>query len=96
MVIRIARLRWSGHVAGMDEICMSRGLMYMHPEGLVGRPRSGWRDEVGKDKTRMGERSWWTRAMNRGQRRTLLKKFMSCSADDDDDDDARLLQTDRF
>jgi hypothetical protein len=51
VVIRIARLRWAGHVARMDENCMPRRLMYVQPEGLrkVGRPRARWRDEVGKD-----------------------------------------------
>jgi hypothetical protein len=51
VVIRIARLWWAGHVAGMDEKCMSRKLMYVQPEGLrkVGRSRAKWRDEVGKD-----------------------------------------------
>jgi hypothetical protein len=42
MVIRIARLRWAGHVARMNENCKPRRLMYMQPEGLrkVGRPRA--------------------------------------------------------
>jgi hypothetical protein len=34
VVIRIARLRWAGHVARMDENCMPRRLMYVQPEGL--------------------------------------------------------------
>jgi hypothetical protein len=34
MVIRIARLRWAGHVARMDENRMPRRLMYVQPEGL--------------------------------------------------------------
>jgi hypothetical protein len=34
MVIRIARLRWAGHVARMDDNCMPRRLMYVQPEGL--------------------------------------------------------------
>jgi hypothetical protein len=34
VVMRIARLRWAGHVARMDEECMSRRLMYVQPEGL--------------------------------------------------------------
>jgi hypothetical protein len=51
MVIRIARLRWVGHIARMDENYMLRRLMNVQPEGLrkVGRPRARWRDEVGKD-----------------------------------------------
>ena len=49
VIISIARLRWAGHVARMEAICMLMRLMYMQPEGLrkVGRPRARWRDEVG-------------------------------------------------
>jgi hypothetical protein len=72
----------------MDENCMSRGLMYVQPEGLrkVGRPRARWRDEVGKDARMLGLRSWWATAMNGEEWRKLLKdaKTMSCSANDDD------------
>jgi hypothetical protein len=59
VVNRIARLRWAGHVARMDENCMPRRLMYVQPEGLrkVGRPRARWRDEVGKDARMLGLRS---------------------------------------
>jgi hypothetical protein len=66
VVIRIARLRWAGDVARMDENCMPRRLMYVQPEGLrkVGRPRAKWGDEVGKDARMLGLRSWWATAMN--------------------------------
>jgi hypothetical protein len=59
VVIRIARLRWAGHVASMDENCMPRRLMYVQPEELrkVGRPRGRWRDEVGQDVRMLGLRS---------------------------------------
>jgi hypothetical protein len=41
-IIRIARLRWAGHVKRMDENCMPRRLMYVQPEVLrkVGRPHA--------------------------------------------------------
>jgi hypothetical protein len=60
VVIRIASLRWAGHVARMDENSMPRRLMSVKPEGLrkVGRPRARWRDEVGKDTRMLGLRSW--------------------------------------
>jgi len=63
VVISIARLRWAGHVARMEEICMPRRLMYMQPEGLrkVGRPRARWRDEVGSEARMLGM-SWWATA----------------------------------
>jgi hypothetical protein len=74
VVIRIARLRWAGHVARMDEKCMSRRLMYLQPKGLrkVGRPRDRWRDDVGNDARMLGLRSWWATALNREEWRKLL------------------------
>jgi hypothetical protein len=76
VLIRIARLRWAGHVERMDENCMSRRLMYVQPEGLrkVGRPRARWRDYVGEDARMLGLRSWWATAMNREDWRKLLKE----------------------
>jgi hypothetical protein len=76
VVIRIARLRWAGHVERIDENCMPRRLLYVQPEGLrkVGRPRARWRDEVGKDARMLGLRSWRATAMNRKEWRKLLKK----------------------
>jgi hypothetical protein len=42
--IRIARLRWAGHFAKMDEKRVPRRLMYVQPEGLrkVGRQHARW------------------------------------------------------
>jgi hypothetical protein len=74
MIIRIARLRWAGHVTRMEENCMRRRLMYAEPEEprRVGRPRAGWRDDVGKDARILGIRSWWATAMNREEWRKFL------------------------
>jgi len=49
VVISIAKLRWAGHVARMEEICMPRRLKYVQPKGLrkVGKPLARWRGEVG-------------------------------------------------
>ena len=60
VVIRIARLQWAGHVAGMNEICMPTRLMYMQPEGLrkVGTPRAKCKDERGKDARMLGTKIW--------------------------------------
>jgi hypothetical protein len=76
VVIRIARLRWAGHVARMDEKSMPRRLMCLQPEGLrkMGRPRARWRDEVGKDARMLGLRSCWATVMNREEWRKLLKE----------------------
>jgi hypothetical protein len=75
-IIRIGRLRWAGHVTRMEENSMPRRLMYIQPEGpiKVGRPRDRWRDDVGKDATMLGIRSWWARAVNREEWRKLLEE----------------------
>jgi hypothetical protein len=75
VIIRIARLRWAGHVARIDENCVPRTLMCVQPEGLrkVRRPRARWRDEVGKDARMLGLRSWWATVMNQEEWRKLLK-----------------------
>jgi hypothetical protein len=53
---------------------MPRRLMYTQPEGLrkVGRPRTRWRDDVGKDARMLGIRRQWATAMNREEWRKLL------------------------
>jgi hypothetical protein len=76
VLIIIARLRWAGHVARMDENCMPRRMMYVQPEGLrkMGRPRARWGDEVGKEARMLELRSWWATAMNREEWRKLLRE----------------------
>jgi hypothetical protein len=76
VIIRIARLRWAGHITRMEENSMPRRLMYMQPEGpkKVGRPGTRWRDDVGKDVRMLGIRSWWATAMNREEWRKFLNE----------------------
>jgi hypothetical protein len=76
VLIRIARLRWAGHVARMDENCMPRRLLCVQPEKLrkVGRPRARRRDEMGKDASMLRLRSWWATAMNGEEWRKLLSE----------------------
>jgi hypothetical protein len=40
----------------------------------VGRPRARWLDEVNSDAREIGIRRWWTRALDRGEWRRLLKE----------------------
>jgi hypothetical protein len=66
ITIRIARLRWAGHVRRMDEEALPRRIMYVTPIGQwkTGRPKAR-REDVGKDARMLGIRSWWSTAMNR-------------------------------
>jgi hypothetical protein len=76
VIIRIARLRRAGHIARMEEIYVPARLVYMQLEGprKVGRQRTRWRDDVGKDARMLGIRSWWARAMNREEWRKPLRE----------------------
>jgi len=60
VVIRIDTLGWAGHVAKMEDICMSSRELYMKPEVLrkVGRPLVICKVEVGKDARMLGLRGW--------------------------------------
>jgi hypothetical protein len=67
ITIRIARLRWAGHVRRMDEEALPRRIMYVTPIGQreTGRRKARWREEVGKDARMLVIRCWWSTAMNR-------------------------------
>jgi hypothetical protein len=59
----------------MDEEALPRRIiMYVTPIGRrkTGRPKARWRDEVGKDVSMLGIRSWWSAAANREESRRLL------------------------
>jgi hypothetical protein len=75
ITIRIARLRWAGHVRRMD-LELPRIMMYVTPIGQwkTGRPKACWREEVIKDTRMLGIRSWWSTAMNREEWRQLLRE----------------------
>jgi hypothetical protein len=53
---------------------MHKRLLYAKTSGRrnVGRPQSRWLDKVNTDARRMGIRMRWTRALDRGEWRTLL------------------------
>jgi hypothetical protein len=67
ITIRIARLRWAGHVRRMDEEALPIRIMYVTHIGQqkTGRPKARWREEAGKDARMLGIRGWWSTAMNR-------------------------------
>jgi hypothetical protein len=74
--IRLARLRRAGHMQHMGDDQMPKRLLYTKPRGKrqVRRPRARWLDEVNSDAREIGIRRWWTRALDKGQSRRLLKE----------------------
>ncbi|KAJ4449302.1 hypothetical protein ANN_00700 [Periplaneta americana] len=65
--IKIARLRWAGHVKRMDECEIPRKVMEYGIAGgrRVGRPKLRWMDCVMDDIKRLGVKNWWTVAKDR-------------------------------
>jgi len=52
-----ARLRWLGHVIGMDHQCIPQQALHWEVPRFTrgpGRPRTNWRSTVNKDLLRMG------------------------------------------
>jgi hypothetical protein len=87
--MRVARLRWAGHVQRMEDEQMPKRLLYAKTSGRrnVGRPRSRWLDDVNTDARRMGIRMWRRKASDIEEWRKLLTEANTLSCRDDDDDD---------
>ena len=73
--IKIARLRWAGHIVQMQDDLPCKKIALDKPEGRrqVGRPNLRWMDGVMKDAERLGVRNWRTKARDRGGWRCLLE-----------------------
>jgi hypothetical protein len=54
VVMKIARLRWAGHVFRISDSEMSKRIMNYNPEGKrrTGRPKARWTDAVDNDMRR--------------------------------------------
>jgi hypothetical protein len=88
--IKVARLRWAGHIQRMDRSEMSKRTMDCKLEGrrAVGRPKLRWIDGVVEDLRKLGMKSWWT-VVTDSVGRVFYRKPMpaaGCRANDDDDD----------
>jgi hypothetical protein len=58
--IKGQRIRWLGHLEGMEEDRTPKKIFTQELEGtrLRGRPRKGWREEVERDLQVLGVRRW--------------------------------------
>jgi hypothetical protein len=65
--VRLNRLRWFGHVQGMEESRIAKRVLYMNlGTRLRGRPRSRWQDRVREDGRIVGGEGWQEKVHNRG------------------------------
>jgi hypothetical protein len=73
--IRFIKLCWFGHVQRMEEIRISKKVLYMNLEAtrLRGRPRNRWQDGVREDGRLVGGKGWKERVYNRKEWRKLLR-----------------------
>ena len=77
--IKIAGLRWAGHVQRMKNDEIVKRIMEGKPEGRrgVGRPCSRWRDAVQEDVKKLKIQNWWTVARDREVWRRILREAVT-------------------
>jgi hypothetical protein len=63
-MIKVPRLKWSGHIARMQDNVPCRKITFSQPEGSrkKGRPGLRWLDSVLKDVKTLEENAWWKKA----------------------------------
>ena len=73
-IIKIARLRWIGHVMRMDEDNATRRFTLLRPDGgrRRGRPKLRWMDGIEEDLRKLGVRGWRREALDREAWRSVL------------------------
>jgi len=73
--VRIARLRWAGHIVRMQDNLPCKKITLDKPEGRrqVGRPNLRWMDGVMRDAEKLGVRNWKSKAKDRDGWRRLLE-----------------------
>ena len=81
MVIKLRRMRWTGHVAFMGEEREVYRVLVGKPEGRrpLGRPRPRWVDNIRMDLQEMGcgYMDWIGLAQDRDRWRTLVSAVMN-------------------
>jgi hypothetical protein len=84
-VNKSGRLRWLGHLFGMQEHNPCRKLTLHKPEGTrrVGRPAVRWLDSIEEDIKIMGVRNWRRKTQDRDRWRAIVeetKVHMNCAS----------------
>ena len=73
--IKITRLRWAGHIEGMQDNMPCKKIALDKPEGRMraGRPNLRWMDGVMRDAEKLGIRNWRTKTRDRDGWMRLLE-----------------------
>ena len=79
--IKMARLRWLGHVSRMEENEPARKIFEDVLEGRrkIGRPRLRWKDQVDESLQKLSVTNWRQKAKDRAGWRSMLKSFCNVS-----------------
>ena len=74
--IKGKRISWLGHLERMEEDRMPKKIFTQELEGTRrrGRPRKGWREEVGKDLQVLGVRRWRELVIDRDKWRGIVRQ----------------------
>jgi hypothetical protein len=76
LYIKVNRLRWAGHVIGLDEQSPTGRILVAIVEGKRqrGRPKLRWEYSVIDGVRKLGEKNWRTAVTNKDGWQKLLKK----------------------
>ena len=74
--IKCQRTRWLGHIERMQDIAITKKMMYgkLYATRRRGRPRMRWLDDMSMDLRKMGVNEWRVRAMNQEAYRHIVEE----------------------
>jgi len=70
------RISWLGHLERMEEDRMPKKIFTQELEGTrqTGRPRKGWKEEVGRDLQVLGVKRWRELVIDRGKWKDIVQQ----------------------
>ena len=74
-IIKVAKLRWIGHIMRMEEENTTRRLTLLRPDGgrMSGRPKLRWMDDIEEDLRKLCVSGWRRKALDRKVWRNVLR-----------------------
>jgi hypothetical protein len=75
-VIKVARIRWLGHLVRMEENSPCKKITFSQTEGSrkKGKTKLRWLDSVLKDVKLLKVEAWWKKALNRNIWGKIMKE----------------------